>query len=440
LRKKDKAKNPFWFYLVMITIPILVLVILEVVLSAMNYGDEYAEWIDLNERYEILNPNIANKYFSGINSLPFSTESFLLKEKPDNSFRVVVLGASSGAGYPFQNSGSFSKYIRKGLEAATPNRKIEVSNISMAAINSYTILDLLPSVVERKPDLILVYLGHNEYYGAMGVGSTQSIANSPWLIKLSLYLKEFRLFQLVENTIRYVVSINQKSAKPNDQTLMAQIAGDKLIEFKSDKYEAGIDQFKSNMTDILEICRDSEIPVIVGTLASNIKDLDPFNSVETMGFDSANKIFRNAKSFLDKGYNKKADSLFRLAKDLDGLRFRAPEDFNRVLINLSEKFHCRIANTDSALASNSTDGIIGDDLMVDHLHPNIEGYQIIGKSFLWQILKSGIVGKVYNQLDLRKIDKEIIENYNFTKYDSTIAALKVKKLKNDWPFVQFFNF
>ncbi len=69
-----------------------------------------------NNNYEILNPNITSKYFSGIKNLPYSTESFLFKEKPKGSFRIITLGASSGAGYPYQNSGSFTKYIKKSLK------------------------------------------------------------------------------------------------------------------------------------------------------------------------------------------------------------------------------------------------------------------------------------------------------------------------------------
>ena len=36
---------------------------------------------------------------------------------------------------------------------------------------------------------------------------------------------------------------------------------------------------------------------------------------------------------------------------------------------------------DSALSSISTDGIIGDELMTDHLHPTLAGQLILGKLF-----------------------------------------------------------
>ncbi|MCB0752850.1 MAG: hypothetical protein KDC52_15370, partial [Ignavibacteriae bacterium] len=115
-KQESKKKIPNWFYWVIFILPILFLIFLEISLRFFNYGNDYKEWIDLTERFEILNPDIANKYFSNIENIPFSSESFLLKTKPENSFRVISLGGSSGAGYPYQNSGSFTKYVRKALE------------------------------------------------------------------------------------------------------------------------------------------------------------------------------------------------------------------------------------------------------------------------------------------------------------------------------------
>ena len=74
----------------------------------------------------------------------------------------------------------------------------------MAAINSYTLLDLLDEVIAQSPDAILIYTGHNEYYGAMGVGSEESTGISRWLTLLYLDLRSYRTFLLVRNFIGWV--------------------------------------------------------------------------------------------------------------------------------------------------------------------------------------------------------------------------------------------
>ena len=77
----------------------------------------------------------------------------------------------------------------------------------------------------------------------------------------------------------------------------------------------------------------------------------------------------------------KADSLFRYAKDLDALRFRAPSDINKLIIQFGKEYKTPVVNIDSEFASISTDNITGDNLMTDHLHPTLKGYQIIGDLF-----------------------------------------------------------
>ena len=430
----NKKATPKWFYLILVVIPISIFFITEISLRLFNYGNDYKEWIDIDKNYEILNPEIAEKYFSGIKNLPYSTESFLLKEKPSGSFRIITLGASSGAGYPYQNSGSFTKYIWKSLQYSFPNKKFEVANISMAAINSYTILDLLPGIIEKKPDLVLIYLGHNEYYGALGAGSNQGIGSNRFATNLILKLKKVKIYQLLENLVVSVQTLFSSKKGISDGTLMSNIAREKLIEFNSELFNSGVSQFEGNLNDIFAQCKENNIPVIIGTLVSNLKDLEPFNSINSKNGESTDIIFNKAKeAYVNTNFND-ADSLFRLAKDLDGLRFRAPEKFNKVIHNFSMKYNFNVVNIDSIINSESKNGIAGNELLVDHLHPNLLGYQIIGKSFFEAILKSGLIQEEQSDLSNYKIDSLVKTNYNFTSYDSSIAEFRIKILKNDWPF------
>lgn len=250
-KSSEKKKIPIWFYFILAIIPFVLITLLEVSLLVFGYGENPEEWIPLSDKIEILNPDISKRYFSGINNPPFSTESFLLKEKPENSFRVIILGASSGAGYPYQNSASFSKYIRKFLQLSFPENKIEVANVSMAAVNSYTMLDLLPGIIQKKPDLVLIYLGHNEYYGALGAGSSQSFGSSRFLTKIFLKLNKFRTVQLIKNIISEAAG-KIADNDSEDETLMAQVASEKLIEMNSEVYNNGIDQYEKTSVKFLK--------------------------------------------------------------------------------------------------------------------------------------------------------------------------------------------
>lgn len=107
-------------------------------------------------------------------NVPYSNGDIFDQEKKSNSFRIFILGESAGAGYPFTPIGSFSRYLQQRLAIEYPESRIEVVNCAMTAINSYAMRDIMPGILKEKPDLIIIYAGHNEYYGALGVGSMES--------------------------------------------------------------------------------------------------------------------------------------------------------------------------------------------------------------------------------------------------------------------------
>ena len=434
--KGIKAPVPKWFYLSFIVIPVIFFILLELCLRFLNYGRDDRVWVDVSSDMQILNPEIASRYFFTTKNLPFSVESFLYKEKKSNSFRVFVVGASSAAGYPYLSSASFSKFIRKKLEILYPEKVIEVCNISMSAINSYAIRDLMPEVIKKQPDLVLIYLGHNEYYGALGVGSMESLGSSRFIVNTTLWLNKFKTVELLRNFIKTISGIFSSGREITSGTMMAQIAKDKLIEYNSDIYRKGIEQFEGNLQDILEICKDANVPVITSTLACNLKDQKPFVSVKDSNYPPADDFFKNAERKLESGDNDSAKTLFILAKDLDALRFRAPEEINNVIIRLSDEFNYPVIKSDSLLNIVSSDGIVGGNLMTDHLHPNVKGYQLIGNLFFSAMKKNGFLpSKETPDIDEKTADSLVYAYYNFTKLDSTVADFRIKILKNDWPYI-----
>lgn len=242
--KDSEKKTPKWFYAVLISLPIIFLVILEVFLRFINYGYNFDQWVDVGEGKYTINTNIGRKYFADGDFNPTTSEDYFDIQKKANTFRVFVLGESSAEGFPFSPMGSFARYIRRRLELVYPNTPIEVIDLGMTAISSYTLLDLLPGVLDQKPDLILIYTGHNEYYGALGVGSVQSLGSSRSIIKLMLYLDKFKTTQLVRNSVYWALSLFSSKNDKDAGTLMSRMPKDKSILLNSKEFNAGLQQFK----------------------------------------------------------------------------------------------------------------------------------------------------------------------------------------------------
>ncbi len=432
--KENKTPVPFWFYIFLVAIPLMFFVLVESGLRIFNYGKNVQTWVDVSSDMQILNPEVSYRYFFSTKNIPFSVEAFIKKEKSENSFRIFVLGASSGAGYPYLSAASFSKFLRKKLEILYQDLDIEVCNISMAAINSYTIRNLTPEIIEKNPDLVLIYLGHNEYYGALGVGSLESFGSSRFIVNSTLWLNEFKTVQLLRqivNSIRGIVSSNEQKSSG---TLMSQMAQDKFIHYKSEKFYSGISQFEGNYRDILSFFKDENIPVISGTLVSNLKDQRPFVSVESELYPTADEVYLEAKDEFAKGNSVKAESLFVYAKELDALRFRAPEDINNSIIKISREFNYPIVNVDS-LFNYLCNDISGNELLTDHLHPNVKGYQQMGNLFYSAMKFNNLLPASVQSMDESLADSLVYAYYNFTELDSTVADFRIKILKNDWPYI-----
>jgi len=432
----SNKKTPRWFYLILILLPVVIVILLEFSLRLFNYGRTYDQWIPAGEERLTLNPEIAFRYFYNTDRVPSANHNYFDEVKKENSYRVFVMGGSSAAGFPYSPNGAFSRYIRKRLELLYPDKQIEVVNIAMSAINTYALRDMLPGVIEKEPDLFIIYAGHNEYYGALGVGSVETLGDTRFIVNTVIWLNRFKTFELLRDA---VISVSGWFSKPvkSDGTLMARMSQRQLIPFNSEKYYSGINQYEGNLRDILEMAKENNVPVILGRLVSNLKDQKPFESIREVEYPPADKIFSKAQYQSSSGNAASADSLFRLAKDLDALRWRAPEKINQIIEDLGKEFNYPVVKLDSVFNAESVSGIVGDDLITDHLHPNLRGFQIIGREIFDKGFESGIFPEGYRKdYSLQAQDSITLSRYEFTKLDSTIALYQIIILKSDWPYTK----
>lgn len=444
--KTESSKNkktPKWFYIILFLIPVIFVVLLEIALRAFNYGLDYKEFVAIPKYHPdkyYLNPDLPYKYFYNIKTAPSILPDGFDIVKKENCFRVFVLGESSAAGWPYVPNASFSRQLKRKLELYYPENTIEVINCGISAINTYTIRDFVPGILQQHPDLVLIYTGHNEYYGALGVGSSVSFINSRFLVNSYLWLSDFKTVQLIQNTISWIYGLfSNISSSENDhdnETLMSRMIGESLITLNSNLFNAGISQFEGNFDDILSCLKDAGIPVLIGNLTCNLKDQKPFVSVKTDELPAAETIYNEAQKLLNDGNVDKAKELFMYAKELDALRFRAPKKINEIIKTLAIKYNFPMVNIDSAFNSHSPNGIVGYNLTVDHLHPNIDGYRLISDEFYKSMIKNNLLpsGKKQEIAD-SEADRILIENFPFTRLDSTIAQMTLIILTGQYPFV-----
>ncbi|MDH3589898.1 MAG: SGNH/GDSL hydrolase family protein, partial [Gammaproteobacteria bacterium] len=163
------------FMLVALVIPVLFFVLVEGVLRLAGAGDEFPLFIPHPQQsdYLLANPQVLTRFFGDLKKTPsMKIETVYFKaKKPAKGLRIVVQGGSSAAGFPYGFGGSLTGMLEQRLRRSYPDREIEVVNTAMSAVNSYALLAFADEIIAQHPDAVLVYAGHNEYLGILGVGS-----------------------------------------------------------------------------------------------------------------------------------------------------------------------------------------------------------------------------------------------------------------------------
>ncbi len=232
----------------------------------------------------------------------------------------------------------------------------------------------------------------------------------------------------------------------------------------------GVDQFRTNMNGTLQLFNEHHIPVFVSNLVSNEKDIKPFisqlpgnsnlqnfkvafdsglnnfthkNYPQAISyFDNANHFFSNnadcnyylGMSFLTEGKSASAKTYFTAAEDLDMLRFRAPHQMNDIIDSLCKNYqYAHLVDAKSLFEKFSSDNIIGDELILEHVHPNLKGYALLSEAFYKTMEAQGII-KVEAENEMSFDD--LLQTMPVTSVDSLTGAYKIFNLKRMWPFAK----
>jgi tetratricopeptide (TPR) repeat protein len=434
---KNKSFKKLIYKFILWLFPFFVLLFIEILLRIFGYGDNFKLFINHPDKqfkeYKICNPLIGEKYFSKLEPTTPPNDMFL-KEKPANGFRIFVIGSSTVAGFPYGENLKFSRILEERLQDIYPEKHIELVNTALSAINSYTFLDFINDILKEKPDAILFYEGHNEFYGAFGIGSNERMSKYRQLTLLHLDLMNLRIYQLMRNLIIAISKLtNTNSFSDDTGTLMKRIAGSKEIGYKSDIYNKGIRQFKDNMTALFEKAKKKNIPVFISEVVSNIRDMKPFFSMQTAQFLPATDVYNKAKELEQQGKFEEAKRNYYLAKDLDCVRFRASEEINEAIHQLARQYNAYLVPMKMYFEKNSPHGLMGNNLFTEHLHPNIDGQFIMADAFFNEIVKSRLISNQFNLLYYETSDY-YKRNWGYTELDSLFALHWINILKCTWPF------
>ncbi|MDZ4262941.1 MAG: GDSL-type esterase/lipase family protein [Pseudomonadota bacterium] len=432
------GKRLYLFYAFALSIPLLFFVLIETGLRVFDYGADQRLFIPAaketgNEAYLMTNPEVAYRYFPSPGYAPQPPEELFRQQKPENSYRIFVMGGSSAATWPYPGNVLFSRLLSQRLADAFPDKYIEVINTGIAAVNTFTLLDFMAEIVAQKPDAILIYAGHNEFYGALGAASSNSVGQSRWIITTYLKLLHLKTVQLIRNTINTSTHLFKATSTEQYATLMGRMIGDRSVAYDSPTYQAAKANYEANLREILTLAKTAGVPVVLSELVSNLRDQKPFVSVDDGAHLPADIAYAWAQQLEQQQMYGLAKETYSWAKDLDGLRFRAPEEFNNVIQKVAAEFNAPVVPMRAYFEKESANGIIGNSLMLEHLHPNVEGYLLMSEAFFDTLHENRFISETWNEQNI--LPAALYRRaWPITDFDRALGEIRIIGLTDHWPY------
>jgi tetratricopeptide (TPR) repeat protein len=412
----------------------------------------------------LVNSGCLKKYFSGNAPLiPEFKTSLFRRQKQMNTFRVFCLGESSMFGTPYQMTCNIPGMVRKQLRHLYPEREIEVVNWGASAINTNVIADLSKDLVRFRPDLVLIYTGHNEFYGPGGMGASFIEKYVPSMISWKYQLRDLRLVALLYNIL---FSRKTPEQSPN-LNLMQQASQGATVRLNSDTAERIFELFAANLKSIVETFNAAGISVIVSDVASNIT-FPPFISDslpvaqhmliaaestcaggrytelkkvllrhEIVDSTNAAVNFWLGKAELALGEFANARRHLVRARDNDLLKFRAPSQINTIARHVAIDGNIPFISADSLLSSLNASGIAGDECFWEHLHPTPLGYYSIASLFVQEIVRLDLVERKRSNVSHAQLLPFDVDSLSICWLDRAYGDLSIQHLTGRWPFASY---
>ncbi len=402
-------------------LPLLILGGAELALRLVGYGYRTSYFLPSTidgQKFLLPNPRFSYRFFP-----PALARAPLPKripaEKPADTYRIFLFGESAAYGDPDPAYG-VGRFLEQLLNARFPGTDFEVVCVAMTAINSHAILPIARQCARLDGDLWIVYMGNNEMIGAYGPGTVFG-ARAPRLrtVRVMLALKTTRLGQLMQSLLARVQSA---SASPEEWGGIEMFTENPLRHDDAGRLRA-YENFKGNLADMLRVGEEAGVPVLLSTVASNLRDCAPFVSLHAADLTPAERsewqrffqaglaaeaagstsnalaAYSNAAA-IDAEYAElhyrigachlalnnleAAYEAFVAARDYDALSVRADSRINQIILDAAESSTSeRVLAVDAALAlaEDSPDGMVGKEWFYEHVHYNLEGNDRLARLF-----------------------------------------------------------
>ena len=335
--------------------------------------------------------------------------------KGARAFRIFCLGGSTVQGRPYSVETSLTTWLQLNLRAAQPEMDWEVINCGGISYAGYRLVPILEELLRYQPDLFIICTGHNEFLEDVSYGRLKRAPRV--LIRLHRLLLNLRSYSLADHWLsdRRVRHSRRTVLSADVRTKLDMEKG--LQSYRRDTVRRGgtIEHFRRNLETMVRMCREARVPIILVNPVSNLKDCPPFKSefqadlpqeqrqrvtdlieqARALGWtDIYGKIgpLEQAAAIDDRhaallyqigvcyerlGRFSEAKQWFLKAKEEDVCPLRMLEPMHDAVLDIAVGKRVPLVDARSLMEERTPGGIPGEEWLLDHVHPSIEGHQLI---------------------------------------------------------------
>ncbi len=413
-RSVRPARSPLWLrLLVAVTSPIVFLLLVELALWLAGTGRPagfFLPWTVAGETIHLTNAQYCEHFVA--KELSRAPEAEVLTAKDGSTVRIFVLGGSAAYGDPDVAFG-FCRQLEVLLNAHASDRSFEVINAAVTAMNSHVARRIARDCASHEPDVFIVFMGNNEVVGPYGPPTLpERLYASRAFIDLCIAgKKDTRLGQWIHKTGQTLRGLG----KPQKKWMGMEAFLESHIACDDPRLPSCYSHFRENLRDIVRTAHGRGAKTILCTVPTNVRSCAPFASrhAERLTDDQLaewNRCFQEGRQreisgdfegaleayerawAIDDGHAdlafcratclralgriEAAEPLFVRARDLDTLRFRADSAIDQAIRESAETLAghgVSLCDLTAALEEHSRDGLLGDELLLDHVHLNFRG-------------------------------------------------------------------
>jgi tetratricopeptide (TPR) repeat protein len=426
VRASDISRGRRWlFRVVLLTLPILLLALMEVALRLADYGYDPHLFKRLKiggEEFFVQKEDFSRRFFPKEIARNPGPVRFRVHKAP-GTFRIFVFGESAAMGDPVQSFAP-DRYLEMLLRQKYPDRQFELINVAFTAINSHVIVPIARECAAHEGDLWIIYMGNNEMVGPFGAATVFGWQAPPLsVVRLVTAVQRLRTGQWLMDMGRNLRGSATNSAAAWGGMAMFlnnQIAPD------SPRKERVYRNFETNLHDITRAGLDSGAKVLLNTVGVNLKDCPPFASMSNSNLSASDRaqfdalyskamqvagVANGAASFeqaarlqpklaelqfnwgeclLRQTNFGAAQAHFQLACDYDALPFRADSRINSSIVGEAKRVGDKgliLFDAAAALAGGSDTGICGQETFYEHVHFGLNARYRLGRAWAEQVAR-----------------------------------------------------